>query len=73
MKSITLNDEIKNRYNFISEFINGFAAVESNKKWGFIDEYGNEICPIKYSMTYRGNTHDKILDIFPVMCYTICR
>jgi len=63
VKSITLNDEIKNRYTFISQFVNGFAAVETNRKWGFIDEKGNEICPIKYAMTYRGNIIDKIHDI----------
>lgn len=36
------------QYDYISEFKEGFAAVRLNQKWGFIDEDGNEICPIKY-------------------------
>ena len=36
-------------YDFISDFHEGFAAVELNGKMGFFDKDGKEICPIKYS------------------------
>ena len=29
-------------------FVNGFAGIELNDKWGYIDEAGKEICEIKY-------------------------
>ena len=59
---IKRNDGVIKRYNYVSDFVNGFAAVKSNSKWGFIDEDGNEICPIKYSMSYR-SICPRILDI----------
>ena len=44
------------QYDFISKFYNGFAAVEQNGKWGYIDEEGNEICELKYEFP-RFNNH----------------
>lgn len=40
------------QYDFISIFSEGFAAVEKNGKWGYIDMDGNEICPIKYEFPH---------------------
>lgn len=39
------------KYDIITEFINGCAAVEIGNKVGFIDENANEICPVKYTST----------------------
>ena len=36
------------KYDYVSKYYSGFAAVRIGYKWGFIDEKGNEICPIKY-------------------------
>lgn len=36
------------KYDGIAYFKNGFAGVRKDKKWGFIDKYGNEIVPTIY-------------------------
>ena len=69
MKSITLNDEIKNRYNFISDFINGFAGVENTNVQAEIIADGFHIHPasVRLAFTMFKNRmslrNDKILDI----------
>ena len=40
------------KYDFISVFSEGFAAVEENGNWGYIDKDGNEICDIKYQFPH---------------------
>ncbi len=52
------------KYDFISEFHEGFAAIELNGKMGFIDKDGKEICPIKYSLA-------AIPDIPPTLIYSV--
>lgn len=37
------------KYDFIGEFKNGFAQVEINNKWGFVNTDGEEIIPPKYN------------------------
>jgi hypothetical protein len=36
------------KYDYITEFLHGCAGVSRNKKYGFINTLGQEICPIKY-------------------------
>lgn len=45
------------KYDFIGNFINGFAIVELNMKYGFINTDGVEICEIKYDMVWDFNIH----------------
>ncbi|HEY6143596.1 MAG TPA: WG repeat-containing protein [Flavobacterium sp.] len=42
------NVVIKPIYNFANKFVNGYAPVKLNEKWGFLDKTGQEIIPIKY-------------------------
>ena len=37
-----------NKYYWIDTFREGLAAIQLNRKWGYIDTDGREICPIKY-------------------------
>lgn len=39
---------IKNKYEQANPFVEGFASVKYNKKWGFIDSRGKEITAFKY-------------------------
>jgi hypothetical protein len=39
---------IKSKYEKANPFIEGFASVKFNKKWGFIDSKGKEITTFKY-------------------------
>ena len=41
-------DKIK-KYDFLSPFNNGLARVESNGKWGFINQLGDLVIPVKYN------------------------
>ena len=41
-----------NKYYWIDTFREGLAAIQLNRKWGFIDTSGREICPIKYDWAY---------------------
>ena len=43
------------RYDFISDFHEGYACVELDNKQGFINDQGEEICPIKYAIYYMRN------------------
>ena len=43
---------MKNKYNWIGEFRNGFACIYLNDKWGFIDETGKEVVECKYDFVY---------------------
>ena len=43
---------IKPKYDDASNFENGFAEVELNNKYGFIDENGKEICEMKYDKAF---------------------
>ena len=36
------------KYDWVSNFREGLAAVEIEGKWGFIDKSGNEVVPLKY-------------------------
>ena len=36
------------KYDNIRDFQNGYACVEINKKWGFIDNNGREVIPCRY-------------------------
>jgi hypothetical protein len=45
------------KYNEISTFANGFAKVEINNKYGFVNENFEEICPIKYSHVFHFNNN----------------
>jgi hypothetical protein len=36
------------KYDYLSNFYNGFATYKLENKWGFIDTNGNEIVPPKY-------------------------
>jgi len=58
----TILNKIAKKYDYVSDLVNGFAAVKLNEKWGFIDENGNEICPLKYSVAY-GNFYYKEYDM----------
>ncbi len=44
------NDNVilEGKYDWIMESNEGLASVELNKKWGFIDEAGEEVIPLKY-------------------------
>ena len=37
-------------YSEVKDFVNGFAIVELNGKYGFIDETGKEVVPLKYTL-----------------------
>src|SRR5687767_5219182 len=39
---------IKNKYEQVNPFQEGFASVKFNKKWGFVDTTGKEITEFKY-------------------------
>lgn len=45
--SPTLSESVK-KYSNVGEFHNGFAPVENNGRYGFIDTLGNEVIPCKY-------------------------
>ena len=36
------------KYDIVSRFSEGMAAVQLNGKWGFIDKTGKEVVPFKY-------------------------
>jgi hypothetical protein len=42
------NGELGKNYDFVGDFKNGFARVELNLQFGFINEKGEEIVPVKY-------------------------
>ena len=41
---------MNNKYDWICDYSEGFAAVMLNKKWGFINKEGKEIFPLKYDL-----------------------
>ena len=43
---------MKKKYDFVGIFIDGFAHVQLNNKWGFINKTGEEITEIKYDSIY---------------------
>ena len=56
------------QYDFISDFHEGYACVELDHKQGFINEQGEEICPIKYDICYMRNP--SYTDMPRTMSYT---
>ena len=43
-------------YDYVGDYYEGFAMVELNEKWGFINREGKEICEIKYDFV--GDYHN---------------
>jgi len=41
-------DKFGLEYDFVDDFYEGFARVEKDDKWGFINVSGEEICELKY-------------------------
>lgn len=39
-------------YNYLGRFKDGLALIEQNNKWGFINNEGKQILPIKYDKAY---------------------
>ncbi len=69
------------KYDYVSKFYNGYAAVRVGNKWGFIDETGKEICQIKYEFPVNkrlgafwegfavvGAPNGKFVDICGIQC-----
>jgi hypothetical protein len=53
----------KDKYDWVGNFFDGRARVELNGKWGFMNEDGNEITPLKYDEVgdfYDGRTYVKL-------------
>ena len=40
------------KYTEVRNFKEGLACVKSNGKWGFIDETGKEVIPLKYDLGF---------------------
>ena len=57
---ITTNHSIKNKYDYVGDFIGRLARVELNDKYGFIDITGKEIIPCIFEYA---NYVDKIFHI----------
>ena len=43
-----IKEELKKKYRYVGDLKNGFAAVELGNKWGFVNEEGKEVVPLKY-------------------------
>ena len=43
---------MRNKYNWIDYFENGFAKVQLNGKWGIINKTGKEVIELKYDKIY---------------------
>ena len=43
---------MKKQYDFVGSFINGFARVKLNNKYGIVDRTGEEIIECKYDNVY---------------------
>ena len=52
-----IKDYLKNKYDLVAEFVNGYARVGLNGKWGFIDTKGKEI--VKPIYDFVGNFDDR--------------
>ena len=48
-------------YDWVDDFYDGYACVAVGKKWGFINERGEQICPIKYD--YCGDFHNGFAEV----------
>lgn len=47
------NEELRSKYDYVGEFVNGLAIVRLNGKCGFINERGKEITPLKYDLAWK--------------------
>ncbi len=45
-----IKEKLKNKYDSVEMFINGYARVVLNDKWGFVDTTGKEIVNPKYDI-----------------------
>ena len=43
-----MTDDWKSKYNYVGEFSEGFINVKLNDKYGFVDQQGKEVVPLKY-------------------------
>ncbi len=53
--SLFADNIVKKKYDKIGNFYEGLAAAKLNDKWGFIDENGKEITPLKYEWVFSFN------------------
>lgn len=47
-----IEEVIPIKYDYVYSFSEGLAAVQLDKKWGFIDKTGKEVIPLQYSEVY---------------------
>jgi hypothetical protein len=56
MKFVTLFKDCNKgwylNFDYVFDFVDGFAPVELNSKWGCVNSEGEEICNLKYTMVY---------------------
>lgn len=48
---------LKNKYDYVEDFINGLSLVRKNGLWGAIDVYEHIVVPVKYNLLYAFKTN----------------
>ena len=55
------SEDWRKKYDYVRDFHEGFARVELNDKWGFVNQKGEEVVELKYVKVY--NFHEGLAQV----------
>ena len=63
ISSINQDNDTIHLYENVGKFNEGFAAVQLNNKWGYIDKSGKDVVPFKYDFAYDFHEGSALVEI----------